>query len=183
MNRTYVYPRFDPLVLVASIIGIFVCAMLAKGFLADALGSQEFLYRLITAIIGLLFLFCTVWILIVNLMNLAGVRKVITHDENLSVQNISSVRTIKWEEITEFGTYTVGFGHHRNRRYYLKAREYGDKRIDVCTQYLENVKDLIDTVFLRATNAKFVIVENVAWIPFTKQIQLVTWERRDHSFL
>lgn len=183
MNKIYTYPRFDPPVLIASVPAIFVCAILAKGFLAEALRSEELLYRLIVAIIGLVFALCALWIVISILLNLAGARKIITRDESLIIRNLSSVRTIGWEDITEFGTYKAGFAYSRKRHFYLKAREYGDKRIDLCTRYLENIKELIDTIFLRATNAKFVIVENIAWIPFTKNVQLIPWDRRNKSFL
>jgi hypothetical protein len=114
-------------------------------------------------------------------MNFAAVRKVITHDENLTIRNLWYSKSIRWEDTNEFGTYTAGFGHHRNRQYYLKGRDSPDEMIDLCTQHLENLKELIDTIFLMATNAKFVIAENVARISFTKQIQLLPWDRRDQS--
>jgi len=165
----------------ASIVFIYVGAILAKGFLAEALEAESLLYKLIAAIIALFFGSCAVWIVVINLMNFAAVRKVITHDENLTIRNLWYSKSIRWEDINEFGTYTAGFGHHRIRRYYLKGRDSPNEIIDLCTQHLENLKELIDTIFLMATNAEFVIAENVARIPFTKQIQLLPWDRRDQS--
>jgi len=42
---------------------------------------------------------------------------------------------------------------------------------------------LIDVMFSKAMHAKFVIIENVAWIPFTKNIENMPWNVHDRSFL
>jgi hypothetical protein len=176
MNRTYLYPRFNLLLLIVSGPLVILCAIVARGYFAQALGETNLLPRLISATIGLFFTSISVWIVAVQIVNLAGVRRVIT------VQNLFSRKTIRWENITEFGTYTIGF-QHPLRRFYLKTKEHGDEKIDVCTRYLANLKDLIDTIFLKAVNGNFVVLANRAWIPFTKRLQLVPWDRNDHRFL
>jgi hypothetical protein len=182
MNKTYIYPRFNLFALLSSVVVICLLAMVVKGYFAEAVGAENLLPKLIAAIIGLFFAWCAAWILVTQVVTLAAIRKVITHAEAVTIQNLFSSRTIRWEDITEFGTYSVGL-QYRVRRFYLKTKSYGDEKIEVCTHYLDNLKDLIDTIFLRAVNADFVIVENLAWIPFTKRLQLVTWDRHDQSFL
>ena len=182
MNKTYIYPRFNLFALISSVGVIFLLAMVAKGYFAEVVGAENPISGLVAAIIGSFFAACCAWLLVMQVVNLAAVRKVITRDDSLIIQNLFSSRTIRWKDITEFGTYTVGF-QYRVRRFYLKSTERGDEKIEVCTHYLDNLKDLIDTIFLRAVNANFLIVENVAWIPFTKRLQLVPWDRRDQSFL
>ena len=182
MKKTYTYPRLSVLPLIASIIVIYGFTIMAKGFLAEALASANLLPKLIAAVIGLFCGSCTVRVLMVQIMNLASLRKVIVDDENLIIQKFSSSRAIRWEDIKEFGTYTVGPRRQRVRGFYLKARGCGDQSIEVCTQQLDNLKDLIDTIFLRAINAEFFVVENLGRLPFTKQIQLQPWDRRNHSF-
>ena len=182
MNKTYIYPRFNPFGLIFSVGAICLLAMVVKGFFAEAVGAENLLPKLIDAIVGLFFAWCATWILVMQVATLAAVRKVITHDEVVTIQSLFSSRVIRWEDITEFGTYTVGF-QYRVRRFYLKIKNYGDEKIEVCTHYLDNLKDLIDTIFLRAVDANFVIMQNVARIPFTKRLQLVPWDRHDQSFL
>ena len=53
----------------------------------------------------------------------------------------------------------------------------------LCNQYLENLHGLVDVMFLKAINAKFVIVENVAWVPFTRKIERIPWDVHNRSFL
>jgi hypothetical protein len=48
---------------------------------------------------------------------------------------------------------------------------------------LKNLREFIDIVFQKATHAKFVKVENVAWIPFSKEIEVLPWAQQDKSFL
>jgi len=113
---------------------------------------------------------------------LTAAYKIITHDESLTVQNPFSTKTLHWKDITEFGTYTIGY-EHRIRLFYIKSTKFSDAKIKVCNEHLKDLKDLIDTIFLRAINAKFVVVENVALIPFTKRYQVVPWDRNDRSIV
>jgi hypothetical protein len=83
--------------------------MVVKGFFAEAVGAKNLLPKLIAAIIGLYFALCAGWILVNRIVAVAAIRKVITRDEAVTIQNLFSSRTIRWEDITEFGTYTVGF--------------------------------------------------------------------------
>jgi hypothetical protein len=170
MNRIYTYPRFNLFALISSMGVIFLLAMVAKGFFAEAIDTQNLISRLVAAIIGLFFAACCGWIFVMEVVNLTALRKVITHDEDLTIQNLFSSRTILWGDIAEFGTYTAGF-QYRVRRFYLKSTQFGDEQIEVCTHYLDNLRDLIDTIFLKAVNANFVIMENVATIPFTKRLE------------
>jgi len=180
MNRIYIYPRFNLLGLISAAVVIFLLAMVVKGFFSEAMVAPNATSSLIAAIVGLLFAACGIWIFVIQVVNLAALRKVITRDEDLIIQNLFSSRTIPWEDIVEFGTYTVGF-QYRVRLFYLKSMQFGDEKIEVCSHYLNNLKDLIDTIFLRAVKANFVITENVATIPFTKRLQVLPWDRNDQT--
>ena len=94
MNKIFTYPRFHILVLIASLLGIFAFAMVAKGFLVDAIRSEELLNKLVAGVVGLFCLLGAVWIIIGNVMNFVGARKIIARDEELILQN--PLRTTKF---------------------------------------------------------------------------------------
>ena len=105
------------------------------------------------------------------------------NDKLLIVHNLFRTRQIAWSDIIEFGTDRRRSGRIFVRYFYVKLRGRPKKRIDICTDGLANLSELIDIVFQKATNAKFVIVNNVAWIPFTKEIEVLPWTQWDKSFL
>jgi hypothetical protein len=99
---------------------------------------------------------------------------VITIDRGLIIQNGLRKYSINWEDIAEFGTYK----QWHIRAYYLKAKKYGDRKVQVCTESLLELDELIETVLRKALNARFLWSENVAVIPFTRRIVVISWERK-----
>jgi len=183
MNRTYTYGRrFNPLFLIFAFVMVVVPAMVAKAYFQEAFWTTSLLYRVVAGMVGLLFAAVSLFILVIGVVNFLGLRKVIVNEEYLTIQNPVSKTTIRWRDITEFGRCTEGLGP-KVRVFYVKTKVCNDKKIHVCTNHLEHLKDLIDTIFTRAVNAKFVTIENLAWIPFTKQLQVFTWDRNDGSFI
>lgn len=114
-------------------------------------------------------------------MNLFGKIKVTTSERSLLIQNALSWHSINWEDITEFGTYKRIAHYPYLRVYYLKTKKYGDRKIQVCVESLQNLDKLIETVFLKATYATFLWIENIAVIPFTGRIEVIPWERKTRT--
>jgi hypothetical protein len=173
MKKVYKNPnrvaRFLFVLPVAIIMLLFARMMLSAGINLEQLQD-----RLVAMGVGLLFLLIALWGLLDSSLHLVGAVKVITNDRSLTIQNVFSTHSINWEDITEFGTYK----HWHIRVYYLKTKRYGDRKIQVCTEYLQELDELIETVFLKATYAKCLWIENIAVIPFTRRIEIVPWERK-----
>jgi hypothetical protein len=173
MEKVYKYPNRVARILVvlpvAIIMLLFAGMMLSAGIHLERLGD-----RLVAMGIGLFILFFTLWRLLDSSLHLVGRVKVITNDQSLIIQNGLRKHAINWEDITEFGTYR----HWHIRAYYLRTRRYCDRKIPVCTESLQELDELIDAVFLKATYAKCLWIENIAVIPFTRRIKTIPWERK-----
>jgi hypothetical protein len=183
MSKTFTYRKFNILVLIILLATISGLILIARGFLIDVSRSDMLLHRLVNGLVGLICFLAALWIVIVYVVNIVGARQIIVCDELLILRHPLRNRIIHWQDIIEFGTYTANGAYTPNRFFYIKITSQPDKRIQVCNELLENLRDLIDIIFLKAINAKFVIVENVAWLPFTKKIQLARWNQHDRSFL
>lgn len=85
-----------------------------------------------------------------------------------------------WEDIVEFGTFRAQrLTPKAPRQFYLKTRNRRDSRVLVCSELIEGLNELLDAIFYRAINAKFVRIENLAWVPFVETLQIVPRQRRD----
>lgn len=148
--------------------------LFASTMFSAGLNLEQLSDRLPAISIGLFFCLVTVWLLLYSSLNLFGKIKVMTSERSLVIQNALSRYSINWEDIAEFGTYK----HWHIRAYYLKTKRYGDRKIQVCNEYLQELDQLIETVFLKATYAKCLWIENTAMIPFTRRKVVVPWERK-----
>jgi hypothetical protein len=150
------------------LLGVLAARLLVAGLSAEALPDQ-----IVPIVLGLLFLLVPVcWLLL-----LFRVISVTTSGRGLIIRNLLKTRSINWEEITEFGTYRrIGFQQYFTV-FYLRANRYGDRKIRVCGASIENINGLLDEMFQKAVNARFVRIENVALIPFTRKMKIVPWIR------
>ena len=152
-------------------VGLVVCfAML---LLSAGLSSDNLSDRSIAIGLGLNFLLLPLYFL----LRVFGAVGVITSDHGLAIKNVLMTRSINWEEITEFGTYKTIAPNHYVRIFYLKANKFGDRRIRVCGDSIEDINGLINEIFRKAVNARFLRIENVALIPFTKKFKITPWAR------
>jgi hypothetical protein len=106
-----------------------------------------------------------------------GAFDVTTSDRDLTIKNALMTRSVNWDEISEFGTYKTLASNHYVRIFYLKANKFGDRRIRVCGDSIEDINGLINEIFRKAVNARFLRIENVALIPFTKKLRITPWAR------
>jgi|SRR5581483_923395 hypothetical protein len=186
MQKTFTYSDGWPWLLMLIVPMYFVLFMLARGYYVEAVRTEELLAKLVSLALGGSITLCGVWVFIESATNALGLRRIVVTDDLLSVQNLLHTRSILWGDIVEFGTYTCpGFywRYSYPRRFYVKLYDRQDNRIEVCTEDLDNVRDFLDIVFQKAINARFVIVNNVAWVPFTKEIEVMPWAPHDKSFL
>src|ERR1051325_9266014 len=127
-DKTYTYTRFYPFVLVFAVAIFLVAAMLATIYFEEALGTTSLVYRFVATILGFYFAASGLALLVIQVGNFLGLRKVIANGEYLTIQNLFSKTTIRWTDITEFGTYTEGF-HPRVRVFYIRSKGNTDKKI------------------------------------------------------
>ena len=156
---------------------LFVGLMVLFGMmlLLAALSSENLSDRLVTIGLGLLFLSLPLrWVLLVF-----GMFNVITSDRGLIIRNGLTTRSINWDEITQFGTYKQISIYQYVRVFYLKANSYGDRKIKVCGESIGDLNALLEEVFQKAANARFVRIENLALIPFTRKMKTIPWRRDD----
>lgn len=155
---------------------VFAAMMLSAGIELEQLAD-----RLVALGLGLLLLVFAFWAVFDSLLHLIGAVKVVTGDRSLTIQNTFTKHHIRWEEITEFGTYKRIAHYQYIRVYYVKAYRYGDRKIRVCGDSLQNLNELIETVFQKARNARFVWIENHAVIPFTRHMVTLPWKRETRN--
>ena len=101
---------------------------------------------------------------------------VTTSSSGITIINVFTTMSILWEDIAEFGTYRRLVGRVFVRWFYLKTKQ-DDHEIRLCTESLENVNELIDLVFQKAKDARFVRIDNIGVIPFIKKLQNRPWDR------
>jgi hypothetical protein len=158
--------------LFSGLLGVLAVRLFIAGSSAEALPDQ-----MVPIGLALLFLSCPLlW-----LLHVRGVISVTTSRRGLTINNVLTTRSANWEEVTEFGTYRrIGY-HQYFPVFYLKANRYGDRKIRVCWASIENIDGLLDEVFQKAVNARFVRIENLAVIPFTRKLKTVPWNRNRGS--
>lgn len=179
MHKEFTYPRPGLLSFFAFTIVILVLGIIAKAFWPELSSASNYTYRIIVMIIFLSMIFCIGLILTTLILNYFGIRKIIASDETIIIKNVFNTNKIKWEMINEFGRYKVGTGYCNYTQFYLKTFDCSDSKIMLCTNNLSNIEGLVETVFCKATQAKFITIENTACVPFTKQIEIVPWHKND----
>jgi hypothetical protein len=156
------------------LVALFGEMLFMAGFKSPSIPDQ-----LVFSVIGFVFVIIPLLALILAWMRSVGLICVVCDDFGIQVKNVFRRVSVKWEEINEFGTYKTGFGANPavNRVFCLKAEKYGSRRIRVCDTTLEGLDELIDVIFHKAVNAKFLREENLAMIPFIKKLRIDRWER------
>jgi hypothetical protein len=160
------------------VLTILVGAM----FFAAGLRLDELADQLVALGLGLLFLLGGLSATILLFVRHVGAIHIAVADKELIIKNAFTTRFINWEDITEFGTYRRVGPHYPVRVFYVKTKACPDQQIRVGNQFLEEVDSFIDEVFRRATNARFLRIENNAYVPFTKKLRSLPWERNSQTW-
>jgi hypothetical protein len=174
MPKIYKY-HYGSFQFMFGLLFVGLVALFGMMLLLAALSSENLSDRLVTMGLGLLFLFFSLrWVLLVF-----GMFNVTTSDRGLIIRNALTTRSINWDEITEFGTHRRIACYQYVRVFYLKAKSYGDRKITVCGESIGDLDALLEEVFQKAVNARFVRIENLALIPFTRKMKTIPWKRND----
>jgi hypothetical protein len=156
---------------------IFIGTMMfGAGLALDQLPDQ-----LVAVGLGLIFVLSGLSAMVLIFMRYAGAIHIAVADKELIIKNAFTTRSINWDDITEFGTYRC-VGRFPVRVFYVKTKARPDQQIRVGNQFLEEVDSFIDEVFRRATKARFRRVENNAYVPFTKKLRSLPWERNSQTW-
>jgi hypothetical protein len=157
--------------------------VIGRGYFLEAMRTEELIPKFVAVFVGLLISLAIVSIIVAIISAATGKAIVSVTDNLLIIHSVFGAQKIRWEDIVEFGTYVTPRNRYARRLFYVKLQSRPEKRILVCNHMLKNLSELIDIVFQKATHAKFVKVENVGWIPFTKEIEVLPWAQQDKSFL
>ncbi len=102
--------------------------------------------------------------------------RVITDSEELVVKNLFMSHIFKWEDICEIGRRKRGLGNYRFWMLYVVTNKER-KRKDICYSYINNINDLINILYFKATNAQFMTIDDASIIPFTRREIKLPWDR------
>jgi hypothetical protein len=103
-----------------------------------------------------------------------------TTSEEITIKNPFKSTSLKWNDIFEFGRFRkVAYPGGGYWCFYIKGREIDAKRIIVATEYIMDVRALLATIFLKASNARFVTIHNLSRIPFHKNNEVTAWDKND----
>jgi hypothetical protein len=61
----------------------------------------------------------------------------------------------------------------------MRSREIDAKKIIVATESINDIRALLAIIFLKASNAKFVSIDNLSRIPFYKNIKVTSWDTNE----
>jgi hypothetical protein len=183
VHRKFTYPAAR--IAVAFVVLAIFMPMLTWGYFSEAMRTEELVPKLVTGGIGLLISLSLAALLVRAIKTMMGTVNVVVTEQLLIVHDTFRTREIRWGDIAEFGTDKRACFYDRRfpRAFFVKGRGQPHQRIQICTEDLNNLREFIDLVFLKAATARFVIVENVAWIPFTKEVEVLPWAQHNKSFL
>ena len=106
--------------------------------------------------------------------------KIIVSDESIIINKQFASIDIRWDEIVEFGKYRRGSAYNPGYWcFYFKLNKLVDDKIEIGTLDFKERDELISTIFDKATNAKFITLDNTSWIPFVKRIETLQWNQNE----
>ena len=181
--KIFMYRRLNVPQIIISLVSILVLFMIGLAYLSEIMRAEELATKMLNGALIVILLFLALTIVMENIITLLGLERNVITDDSLILKRPLRTRRIFWLDILEFGTYTKNGFNQPNRFFYLKVKSHPEKAFDVCDEYLPDIGEFIDLIFLKAINAHFVIVDNITWIPFMRRTKLLTWERYDKSFL
>jgi hypothetical protein len=171
MERIFKYPKRSYLFAVILIIILFPIAM---GLIYDAFPVENFAFSIISLFLVILFMYLVfaVW--------RSSATVVRTTSEEITINKPFKSISLKWRDIFEFGRFRkVAYPIGGYWCFYIKSREIDAERILVATEHIQDVRALLATIFLRASNARFLSIHNRSRIPFCKNIRITAWDKNE----
>ena len=142
---------------------IFVIGLIRKDFFSE--GTTYIAISII--IISSLFVPLVYFILDIN-------RTITITTSCIIIKKPFRIIELEWLQIIEF------IRQEKVRRpgwiYSLTFEKNGEKQIDFADNNIENIQELIDSIFKLAVNAKFIEIRNEAFLPFFKKLKPSEWK-------
>ncbi len=172
MENNFRYPKRSYLFILILVIILFP---LSKGLIYESFPFENYAFSIISVSLVLFFLY------LVFIIWQSSATVVKTSSEEIAIKKPFKSISLKWNDIFEFGRfrrvcYTRKCGYWC---FYIKSREIDAKRIIVATEDIKDVRALLATIFLKASNAKFVTICNLSKIPFHKNIEVTGWDKNE----
>lgn len=169
MNKVFRYPYktgYTAIIIIAAFYGLIF-----YGFFMDAYLSKNYIY-----FASILLIFCALYFyLFICLINYTT-KLIVNNDSIIMKIPFSNQKVISWHEIKEFGRYKAAGPFVNKCNFYAKTVKYGNKKILLFSEMIVNGQELVDTIFSKAINAKFVVIRNISSIPFIKKKITENWE-------
>ena len=175
MNK--VYKHFSLRYYFTSLFLVFFLVMFPIGLLRDAIDSGGVLYIGFTTVISLLFIYALfkIW--------QSRIIKIVVSDGSFTINKQFESIDIRWDEILEFGKYKYKWSSFNKPPidwcFYFKLNKLVDEKIEIGSLDFKERDELISTIFNKATNAKFITLENTSWIPFVKRLEVLQWNQNE----
>ena len=148
------------------LIAYFFCV---KVLVTENLLSQDMIYIAISLIIPA----SIFYILLGTFLDLNT--KVTINNSSIIIKKSFKVVELKWSEIIECKKHEKGFGVWAGWRYSLNYNRNGEKQIVFADNNIENMQELIDSIFKLAVAAKFIEIRNDSLLPFFKNYKTSEW--------
>ncbi len=171
MEKIFKYPKRSYL-----FIGILVIIFfpLSKGLIYESFPIENYAF----SIISISLVSFILYLVFITWQSSATVVK--TTSEEITIKKPFKSISLKWNDIFEFGRFRkVAYPIGGYWCFYIKSREIDSQRILVATENIKDVRALIATIFLKASNAKFVTICNLSKIPFHKNIEVTGWDKNE----
>jgi hypothetical protein len=171
MEKIFKYPKRSYL-----FIGILVIIFfpLSKGLIYESFPIENYAF----SIISISLVSFILYLVFITWQSSATVVK--TTSEEITIKKPFKSISLKWNDIFEFGRFRkVSYPIGGYWCFYIKSREIDSQRILVATEKIKDVRALLATIFLKASNAKFVTICNLSKIPFHKNIEVTGWDKNE----
>ena len=174
IKNTYRYPKNC---YAGLIISLLVLVFVGKGLISEALRlkNDSFTILMIVILSGLTYICFKIW-------QECRAMVVITPD-NITIKGPFQSITFKWSNIFEVGRlkkryYWEKFPSYR-WYFYIKGHTADAKRVIIANEFMPDIRALLATLFVKASNAKFVTISDTSIIPFCKSDEVSLWDKTE----
>lgn len=151
------------------IAGIFL-GLMFYGFFMDAYSLKSNGYMVTVCII-----FGDLYYLLFEGFKHSGTKITVNDDALIVNRPFKKQHTYRWRDIKEFGRYKQTAPYSNKWFFYFKTANTKNEKIVLFSELIENGQDLVDTIFLKAVKAQFVVIRNTSSIPFARRIVIESW--------
>ena len=157
-----------------ALLFLSIIVIVPIGLLRDAIASGGILYIGFAVFLSLLSIYALfkIW--------QSRIIKIVVSDGSFTINKQFESIDIRWDEILEFGKYRRRSAYNPGYWcFYFKLNKMVDKKIEIGTLDFKERDELISTIFDKATNAKFITLENTSWFPFVKRLKTLQWNQNE----